>query len=208
MHDALPPPFSPAAERNKQPLLEALQSLLPPNGRALEIASGTGQHLEHFSAHLPGWHWQPSEFSTERLDWLRQFRRSWPAEQQARVAEPLPLDVSVLPWPVEVGSVDLVFCANLLHAAPWSCCSGLMQGAATALKPEGCLLSYGAYLEDEVPTAASNLAFDADLRARDPAWGLRRLSAVQAVAAEAGLQLAQRLEMPANNLLLVWRRST
>ena len=207
---ATPPPpfFSPAAERNKQPLLEALQTLLPPSGHALEIASGTGQHLEHFSAGLPGWTWQPSEFEAERLGWLRQLRQSWPAEQQRqRVAEALALDVSVLPWPVAPESFDLVFCANMLHVAPWVCCSGLMQGAAQALKPQGSLLTYGPYLEDDVVTAPSNLAFDAELRQRNPSWGLRRLADVQAEAARAGLQLAQRLAMPANNLLLVWRHS-
>lgn len=207
MSTAPPPPFfSPAAERNKQPLLEALQTLLPPSGHALEIASGTGQHLEHFSAQLPGWRWQPSEFEPERRDWLRQLRRSWPAEQQQRVAEALALDVSVQPWQFEAEAFDLVFCANMLHVAPWNCCSGLMQGAARTLKRHGCLLTYGPYLEDDVVTAPSNLAFDADLRQRNPSWGLRRLADVQAEAARAGLQLAQRLAMPANNLLLVWRR--
>lgn len=207
MPAALPPPFfSPAAERNKQPLLEALQTLLPSSGHALEIASGTGQHLEHFSAGFPGWSWQPSEFEPERRDWLRQLRRSWPADQQQRVAEALALDVSVLPWPVKADTFDLVFCANLLHIAPWNCCSGLMQGAAQALRHQGCLLTYGPYLEDDVVTAPSNLAFDTDLRQRNPSWGLRRLADVQAEAARAGLQLAQRLAMPANNLLLVWRR--
>lgn len=207
MSDTQPPPFSPAAERNKQPLLAALQTLLPPSGRALEIASGTGQHLEHFSAHLPGWTWQPCEFSAERIAWLRQARQSWPAAQQQRTAEPLALDVSVQTWPVTPASFDLVFCANMLHVAPWACCSGLMRGAARALKRDGGLLTYGPYLEDDVVTAPSNLAFDADLRARDPAWGLRRLADVKAEAARAGLHLAQRLVMPANNLLLVWRRS-
>lgn len=209
MPAALPPPstpFSPAAERNKQPLLEALQTLLPPNGHALEIASGTGQHVEHFSTGLPAWTWQPSEAQPELLAWLRELRQRWPAEQLQRVAEPLMLDVSVQPWPVDAGSFDLVFCANLLHIAPWACCTGLMQGAARALKPHGCLLSYGPYREDDIVTAPSNLAFDADLRQRNPAWGLRRLVDVQAEAASAGLQLAQRLAMPANNLLLVWRR--
>ncbi len=207
MSAAPPTPFfSPAAERNKQPLLEALQTLLPPSGDALEIASGTGQHLEHFSAQLPGWRWQPSEFEPERRAWLLQLRQSWPKEQQQRVAEALALDVSAQPWPVEAEAFDLVFCANMLHIAPWACCIGLMQGAARALKPQGCLLTYGPYLEDDVVTAPSNLAFDADLRARNPVWGLRRLADVQAQAQQAGLHLAQRLAMPANNLLLVWRR--
>jgi len=100
-----------------------------------------------------------------------------------------------------------VFCANLLHIAPWACCAALLRGAARHLAPDGLLLTYGPYLEDGVPTAASNLAFDADLRARNPAWGLRRLADVAQQAANAGLVLRERVALPANNLLLAWGRS-
>ena len=100
--------------------------------------------------------------------------------------------------------VDAIYCANLLHISPWATTRALMQGTARHLAPGGLLLTYGPYLEDEVPAAASNLCFDADLRARNPGWGLRRLADVAQEAAAAGLQLRERIAMPANNLLLLW----
>ncbi len=195
--------ISAAAERNKQPILDLLRTLLPPTGRALEIASGTGQHLSWFAQHLPQWTWQPTDAKDELF-----------ADIQARVAEaglsnvsaPQRLDV-LQPWPVR-GPYELVYCANMLHIAPWACCAGLMQGAAAVLAPGGQLLTYGPYLEDEVPTGEGNLKFDASLRAQNPAWGLRNREEVQAEAGRAGLTLAARHAMPANNLLLVWRVST
>ena len=192
---------SAAAERNRVPLLAALQRLLPPQGQALEIASGTGQHAAHFAAALPGWRWQPTEADPLLADSIRAWCRDLP-----NVATPLPLDVTAPVWPAVPAVADLLFCANLLHIAPWSTTPALMQGAARHLAPTGLLCIYGPFIENDVPTAASNLAFDADLRRRDPAWGLRRLPDVLAEAAAAGLHLQERLPMPANNLLLVLSR--
>jgi hypothetical protein len=192
---------SPAAERNGAPILAALQRLLPARGQLLEIASGTGQHAAHCSAGLPGWTWLPSEAEAGALPSIR----AWCAGLEP-VAAPRMLDVRQPDWPGVPAPVDAIFCANLIHIAPWACCTGLMQGAARHLAPHGLLITYGPYLEDEVPTAASNLAFDADLRARDPAWGLRRRADVEREAARAGLALIERVQMPANNLLLVWGR--
>lgn len=196
------PPQSPAAERNKQPILLALQGLLPAQGRALEIAAGTGQHGPHFMAALPGWSWQATDVEPSRLEAIAAWAALAPAEVRARLPAPLRLDVLDYPWPGQ--NYELIFCANLLHVAPWPCCAALMRGAARHLAPAGLLVTYGPYLEADVPTAASNLAFDADISARDPAWGLRSLDAVRAEAAAAGLQWRQRITMPANNLLLVW----
>ncbi len=197
-----PRQHSAAAERNRGPILAELQRLLPPSGSLLEIASGTGQHAAYCSAGLPGWHWLPSEVEPASLasisDWCR---------GQNRVLPPILLDVLAASWPGVPPQVDAVFCANLLHIAPWSCCAGLMQGAARHLSAQGLLLTYGPYLEDEVPTAPGNLGFDADLRGRDAGWGLRRREDVEAVAAQAGLHLHERVVMPVNNLLLVWARS-
>jgi hypothetical protein len=193
---------SPAAERNAAPILAELQRLLPPSGLLLEIASGTGQHAAVCSAGLPGWQWQPSDPQAEALDSIS----AWCAGL-ARVRAPLALDVLAAPWPLHE-PVDAIFCANMIHIAPWPCTTALMQGAARHLAPQGLLLTYGPYLETEVVTAPSNLAFDADLRARDPAWGLRSLEQVAATAAAAGLELHQRIQMPANNLLLVWAFSS
>lgn len=193
---------SPAAERNAAPILAELQRLLPPRGLLLEVASGTGQHAAHCSAGLPGWQWQPSEADADALPSIGAWCQGLP-----RVLPPLQLDVLQPQWPGVPAQVDAIYCANLIHIAPWACCTALMQGAARHLAPQGLLLTYGPYLEDAVPTAPGNRAFDADLRARNPAWGLRRREDVQAEAARAGLRLRERVAMPANNLLLVWARA-
>lgn len=193
--------LSPAAERNKQPILEQLQARLPAQGHALEIASGTGQHALHFLAGLPGWTWQPSDFDAESVARLRELRAE-------RLLEAVAIDVGQSQWPLGNARFELVYCANMLHIAPWTCCAGLMQGAARHLTPDGLLVTYGPYLEDEVETAPSNLAFDADLKARNPAWGIRQRAAVEREAQRAGLRLHERVAMPANNLLLVWARAS
>ncbi len=195
---------SPAAERNKVPILAALQRLLPPQGRLLEIAAGTGQHAVHCAAGLPGWQWQPTDPSADALDSVRAWARQQPSPG---LLPPLLLDVLQQPWPLPPAQrYDAVFCANLLHIAPWACCTALMQGAAHWLVPGGLLLTYGPYLVQDEPAAPGNTAFDADLRSRNPAWGIRWLHAVQAEAEAAGLRWVQRLAMPANNQLLAFRR--
>lgn len=198
------PDFSPSAERNKQPILEVLQRLLPAQGRALEIASGTGQHVAWFAQHLPQWTWQPTDVQRGALYNIEAYAN---AADLANVQAALRLDVMQPQWLAEGETVDLVLCINMLHIAPWATCAALMRGAATVLKPEGLLITYGPYLEDEVPTTDSNRAFDASLRAHDPSHGLRRREDVQAVAQAHGLHLRERVAMPANNLLLVFARS-
>ena len=173
-----------------------------------EIACGSGQHAAHFAAALPGWSWQPTDLDAAHFASVA----AWAAHVGARnVRAPRRLHVVQSPWPAEGppfgGEFDLIFCANMLHIAPWDCCAGLMQGAARHLAPAGQLVTYGPHLESGVPTAESNQAFDASLRARDPAWGIRQLDDVVAQARRAGLVLAQRHPMPANNLLLVFARS-
>jgi SAM-dependent methyltransferase len=196
--------FSAPSERNKQPILEQLQALLPPHGRALEVASGTGQHVVWFAQHLPGWHWQPTDQTDE---YFGSIHARITGAVLANVAPPHPLDVLLEPWAAVDEALDLIYCANMLHIAPWACCAALMRGAARHLAPGGRLVTYGPYLEDEVPTTESNLAFDASLRRRNPQWGLRRREEVEAQAQAAGLALVARHAMPANNLLLVWQRA-
>jgi hypothetical protein len=193
---------SPAAERNGPPILAALQRLLPPTGLLLEIASGTGQHAAFCSAGLPGWHWQPSDVEAESLPSIS----AW-CEGLANVHPPIALNVLDETWAAAPAQVDAIYCANMIHIAPWACTGALMQGAARHLAPEGLLITYGPYLVDGEPTAPSNLAFDADLRARNPAWGVRRLADVAEQAAKAGLCLRASLAMPANNMLLTWARA-
>jgi len=193
---------SPAAERNGPPILAALQRLLPPTGLLLEIASGTGQHAAFLSEGLPGWQWQPSDVELGALPSIA----AW-CQGLDRVRPPVSLNVLDASWPGVPSPLDAIYCANMIHIAPWACTAGLMQGAARHLAPQGLLITYGPYLLDSEPTAPSNLAFDADLRARDPGWGIRRLADVAETAAAAGLQLRERLDMPANNKLLVWSRN-
>ena len=200
--DTDPRRHSPAADRNKGPILAELLRLLPAQGVALEIASGTGQHAAHFAAALPGWNWQPADADPGALA----STAAW-CEGLANVAPALQLDVLASPWAGVPERIDALFCANLLHIAPWVACAALMQGAARHLAPGGLLLTYGPYLVDGEPVAPGNLAFDSDLRARNPDWGLRRLGEVVATAQGAGLRLRERVVMPANNLLLVWGRA-
>ena len=198
------PGFSPAADRNKQPILAVLRHLLPDAGSALEIASGTGQHVAWFAAGLPRWTWQPTDVQPSALDSVA----AWVAQQGlANVLPPLQLDVIAPRWLPDDARFDAIVCANMLHIAPWATCAALMQGSARHLAAGGVLVTYGPYLEDGVPTSEGNLAFDQSLRAHDAAWGLRHREDVQAEAAQAGLQLEARHAMPSNNLLLVWTRA-
>jgi SAM-dependent methyltransferase len=200
-------PHSPAADRNKQPILEALTRILAERGIALEIASGTGQHAAWFAAAMPQWIWQPTDADARMLPALA----SRVAQAAlANLRSPLLLDVMSPRWPSQ-GPVfateekfDAIYCANMLHIAPWAACAALMQGAARHLLPGGLLITYGPYFEEEAPPAPSNLAFDEDLRTRNPAWGIRRLEDVVAEANRQGLALRERHAMPANNLLLVF----
>ena len=193
--------FSAPAERNKQPILDVLRTLLPAQGRALEIACGTGQHVVWFAANLPQWTWQPTDVTADLFpDIMVRIGEA----RLVNVQPPQLLNVLTGSWPTEYESHDLIYCANMLHIAPWACCAGLMRGAAQHLAPGGRLVTYGPYLEDEVPTSEGNLKFDAALRADNADWGIRRREDVEEVAHAAGLQLAARHAMPANNLLLVW----
>lgn len=193
--------FSPAADRNKEPILATLQTVLPAQGHALEIASGTGQHAVWFAAGLPGWNWQPTDARPEALGSIAAYTAD---SSLTRVCPPLLLDVMATQWLPAHQRFDLIYCANMLHVAPWPACAALMAGSARHLAPGGVLVTYGPYLEQGVDTSPGNLSFDASLRAENPAWGLRQRENVEAEAAQARMRLVQRHAMPANNLLLVW----
>lgn len=199
--------FSPAADRNKQVILDLLRQVLPARGHALEIASGTGQHVAWFAAALPEWTWQPTD-AQERA--LPSIAARIAQAGLANVRPPRQLDVLAPQWPAEGAPFgdcfDAVYCANMLHISPWATCAALMRGCARHLTPQGLLVLYGPYLEDGVPTAPGNAAFDRSLRAQDPAWGIRRLEDVKREARLAGLSLRERHALPANNLVLVFAR--
>ncbi len=195
-------PFSAAAQRNAPPIFDVLCEVLPDSAKVLEIASGTGQHAVHFAAARRGWDWQPTDAEEAALPGIAKR-----CESLTSVRPPLRLDV-VEPWPASLGRFDAVYCANMLHISPWATCGALMRGAAAHLVDHGHLLIYGPFLVDGEPTAPSNLAFDADLRARHAEWGIRRLAEVVDEARSAGMTFKRRVEMPANNLLLILRRES
>jgi SAM-dependent methyltransferase len=192
--------YSLAAQRNKAPILEVLRRVLAPEAAVLEIAAGTGQHAEHFAGSRSGWQWQPTEADETALAAIAARCAHLP-----NVRPPVRLDVLAAAWPPVLGRFDAVYCANMLHIAPWRTCAALMQGACRHLAPGGLLVLYGPYFVDGEAAAPSNLAFDADLRARNAEWGLRRLGDVVDEAQSAGLAFQQRFDLPANNLALVFR---
>lgn len=192
---------APAALRNRDPILEVLRRALPDRGVVLEIASGTGEHAVHFARHLPHLVWQPSDPSAE----ARASIAAWTAAEGApNIRAPIDLDAASLAWPV--AQADAIVAINLVHISPWRVTTGLMGGAERLLPVGGLLYLYGPYRQRERAFAASNAAFDADLRRRDPEWGIRDVADVAAVAGENGLRLDEIVDMPANNLSLLFRK--
>ena len=197
------PLTTPAAERNKGPILTVLKRVLPTRGLVLEIASRTGQHIVHFAQCMPHLTWQPSDPDPE----LRSSIRAWIAQTGVSNARaPLELDVRRQPWPVD--AADAVVCINMIHIAPWAATTALMAGAARLLPATGVLVLYGPYRREGRHTAPSNEAFDRQLRASNPDWGVRDLEAVIVAAASHGLTLQDVTTMPANNLCVVFRPAT
>lgn len=194
---------SPAVARNTDVILAVLRAHLPEHGRVLEIASGSGEHAVAFARALPRVTWTPSDPSAQARASIAAWR-----DQAAlpNLAEPLSLDaLDPTTWPTE--TVQAIVCINMIHISPWTATDGLMALAGRVLtRPGGLLVLYGPYLEADQPLAPSNAAFDADLKARDPAWGLRDRDAVVAEAQTRGLHLTLRKTMPANNIALLFRR--
>ena len=179
-----------------------LRGALPRRASVLELASGTGQHAAHFAAAQPGWVWQPTEADPSALPFI-----DARCAGLANVRPALALDVLARPWAAALGGFDAVYCANLIHIAPWATCAALMQGAAQHLVPGGVLVLYGPYLVQGEAVAPGNTAFDLDLRLRNAQWGLRWLGDVVREAQRVGLLFEQRVGMPSNNLMLVFRRA-
>ena len=192
---------APHVARNAAPIAEVLREVLPPSGLALEIASGTGEHAVHFARALPALTWQPSDPDPAALASIE----AWRGEAgPANLLPPVQLDASEDAWPLE--QADAIVCINMVHISPWRATVGLMRGAGRLLAPGAPLVLYGAYRRAGVPTAPSNEAFDASLRARNPEWGLRDLEAVRAEAEANGLAFERLWQMPANNLTLAFRK--
>jgi len=192
---------SPAAERNKLPILAAIRARLPATGVVVEIASGTGQHIVHFAREVPALIWQPTDVDDDLRAAASERVR---AAGLSNVRAPLRLDVLASDWPAL--DARAVICINMIHVAPWSATRGLMAGSARLLRPGSPLFLYGPYKRGGRHTATSNEAFDESLRRRNPEWGVRDLDDVERCAEQHGLMLADVAEMPANNLTVTFQR--
>ncbi len=192
---------APAVARNVEHISAVLEQWLPTHGSVLELASGTGEHAVAFARHFPNLDWQPSDANPDALRSIAAWRGAHPSDN---LAAPITLDAQDGEWPLE--RADAILSINMVHISPWAAALGVLDGAARLLGIGAPLILYGPWIERDVATAPSNLAFDADLRARDSEWGLREVAAFTAEAAERGFALCEREEMPANNLMLLLRR--
>ncbi len=210
MADPPPPPApppgalaSPSTARNRGPILEVLRSGLPERGAVLEVAAGAGEHAVYNAAALRGLRWLPTDRDSTALTSIAAWRE---LAALPNLLPPLRLDAADQEsWPA--GPFDVVVNINMIHISPWAAAEGLLAGAGRVLAPGGLLFLYGPFIESDVATAPSNVAFDFDLKRRNPDWGLRRLGEVKALAARHGLRFAERIAMPANNLSLFFRKA-
>lgn len=195
--------YAPATDRNREPILSVLRDVLPRSGVVLEIASGTGQHAAYFAPCFPELTWQPSDPDPELLASIE----AWRAESGApNLRAPVRLDVTEEAWGVD--SASAIVCINMIHIAPWAACEGLFRGAARLLPEWAPLYLYGPFRFDGRFTAPSNEAFDGSLRSTDPAWGVRDLADVTALAGRSGFEREAVIAMPANNHSIVFRRGS
>lgn len=192
---------APATARNSQPLAEVLARELPASGLVLEVASGTGEHAVFMARRFPALDWQPSDCATDALHSVD----AWAQEAGlANLRPAIALDAAAGEWPIE--AADAVLSVNMVHISPWEATVGLFAGAGRLLPAGAPLILYGPFIEDGVETAPSNRAFDQGLKARDPRWGLRDLADVDALSTVRHFHRTARHEMPANNLVLVYRK--
>lgn len=189
---------APSAERNRAPLADVLATVLPDAGLVLTVAEGTGQQVAWFADRFPALSWQPSDPDEES-------RASIAAHTTglANVRPPIDLDTTLTDWGID--TADAIVCSNMIHIAPWQVTEGLLAGAGRLLTPDGVLVTYGPYKVDGQHTAETNAAFDASLRQRNPAWGIRDVGEIEELGKAQGLGLEQRLPMPANNFSLIFR---
>ena len=192
---------APAALRNREPISQVLKDWLPASGTVLEIASGTGEHIVYFAERFSGLDWQPSDIHPDALNSIEAWRE---ASSRKNVRPPLFLDAASARWPIERAAGILSI--NMVHISPWTSALGLLDGSARLLEPRAPLILYGPWLKDDVPTAATNLDFNSELRRRNPDWGLRKVEDFAAAASQRGLELEETRLMPANNMMLLLRR--
>ena len=201
----MPParPSSPAALRNRGPIADILQEILPDTGKILEIASGTGEHALYFAERFPHMLWQPSDGSDVAVEAIESWRAT---ADLPNLLAPVKLDASAPEgWP-EMDNISAILCINMVHISPWAATEGLMRGSAKLLALGELLILYGPYIREGIETAASNLVFDESLKQRNSAWGLRTLEQVAELANLYGLTLEEVTPMPANNIIAVFRK--
>jgi hypothetical protein len=193
--------FAPATARNREPIAAVLATELPARGLVLEVASGTGEHAAFLAARFPHLDWQPSDPDPQALASIAAHARD---AALPNLRPPIAVDAEASAWLVE--RADALLCVNMVHISPWAATVGLLAGAGRLLSAGAPLILYGPYRRRDVATAPSNEAFDESLKARNPEWGLRYVEEVAAEAEQNGLSLERLVEMPANNLTLVFRR--
>ncbi|MAJ59455.1 MAG: SAM-dependent methyltransferase [bacterium TMED88] len=194
--------FAPAATRNREAICQALKNEWPAQGKVLEIASGSGEHAVFLARHAPHLQFQPSDPDPE----ARASIEAWQVHEGLEsVAPPLSIDVREPDWADSISQFEALLCINMIHIAPWSASEGLFKGSKAVLAPKGLLYLYGPFQRGGLHTAKSNAAFDESLRERNPEWGVRDLEAVEDLATRSGLALQKVIEMPANNLSLIFR---
>jgi len=193
---------APAALRNREPIAGVLEEWLPDHGLVVEIASGSGEHAVFFAERFPALDWQPSDLHPDALASIAAWRDE---ADLPNLREPLALDAATGDWPV--GKADAVLSINMVHISSWRSALGLLDGASRLLSSTAPLIMYGPWLKDDIATAESNLAFDADLKRRDAEWGLRRVEDFAGAADARGLRLEATRIMPANNMMLLLRRA-
>ena len=203
--------YAPATERNREPILEVLLEVLPPTGTVLEISSGTGEHAVFFAPRLAPRRWIPSDPNPIARASIAAWRDSFAAqnvrEPAANLFAPIDLDARELNWNVSE-PIRAIVNINMIHISPWSACLGLMAGANRILPAGGVLYLYGSYKQNGKHTAPSNQLFDQSLRQQNPEWGVRNLEEVIAAAQAEKLDLIQTIEMPANNLSVVFQKQS
>ena len=194
---------APAATRNREPIAQVLADWLPEKGVVLEVASGTGEHAVFFARLFPRLDWQPSDIHPDALASIG----AWRAESGLpNLREPLVIDSASPDWPTD--RADALLSINMVHISPWDSALGLLDGAVRLLGPGAPLILYGPWISEAIETAPSNIAFDQDLKSRDPRWGLRRVENFSVEAERRGFELLEQRAMPANNLMLLFRKGT
>ena len=202
----MPQRHAPATARNRDVILTLLQRHLPEAGTVLEIASGSGEHAVYFAPTLAPRLWQPSDINPDNVASINAWRADYPSDN---LLAAITLDVSENPWTIEqypmATAVTAIVSINMIHIAPWACCEGLLAGSERLLASGGLVYLYGPFIRDGVPTSASNAAFHQQLTQQNPAWGLRHLDSVIALAENHRLDCIEVVDMHANNLSVIFK---